>query len=157
MIGNRIKEIRKRNSLNQIEFGEKIGVKQSSIASYENGSRQPVDAVILSICREFNVSEKWLRTGEGEPFKALGREEQIADYFRDLEGLNDELKKRLVSALAAIREEDWLIIKRLVDKIVADGEKNDKEKNAVDQQDATPEELETVRQLRENKKQAGAS
>lgn len=62
---NRIKELRKKLGMNQTEFGARIGLKQTTIAGYENGSRNPLDSIIISICREFNVNENWLRTGEG--------------------------------------------------------------------------------------------
>ena len=65
MLNNRIFELRKTLDLNQTEFGRRIGVKQGSVAAYESGARTPIDAVITSICREFNVNEVWLRTGEG--------------------------------------------------------------------------------------------
>ena len=64
---DRIKAVRKELALNQTDFGSRIGVKQGTVAAYENGSRIPLDSVIVSICREFGVSEHWLRTGEGEP------------------------------------------------------------------------------------------
>lgn len=63
---NRIKQVRKERDLTQVEFGEKIGVKGNTITNYENGLRNPTDAVIRSICREFSINESWLRTGEGE-------------------------------------------------------------------------------------------
>lgn len=66
---NRIKEIRKENNLTQVGFGECIGVKGNTITNYETGLRNPTDAVILSICREFNVNEEWLRNGTGEKYK----------------------------------------------------------------------------------------
>ena len=68
-MNNRIKELRKSLGLNQTEFGERIGVKQGSIASYESGARTPLDTVINSICREFNVSKIWLIEGRGEMFE----------------------------------------------------------------------------------------
>lgn len=68
---NRIKKIRKDVGLTQVKFGERIGVKGNTITNYENGLRNPTDAVILSICREFNINEKWLRTGEGEMFNII--------------------------------------------------------------------------------------
>lgn len=76
-MNERIKELRKTLGLNQTEFGEKIGIKQGSIASYESGARTPIDSVILSMCREFNVNETWLRTGEGEMFNELSADEEI--------------------------------------------------------------------------------
>lgn len=62
----RIKELRKALSLTQREFGERIGVKPNTIATYEIGRNEPIDAVVSLICREFNVSETWLRTGMGD-------------------------------------------------------------------------------------------
>ena len=55
--------------MTQQEFAERIGIKRNTIANYETGRNDPVDSVISLICREFNVREEWLRTGEGEMFK----------------------------------------------------------------------------------------
>ena len=54
--------------LTQQEFASRIGIKRNTIANYEAGRNEPIDSVISLICREFNVNEKWLRTGEGEMF-----------------------------------------------------------------------------------------
>ena len=67
-MNERIKELRKSLGLTQLEFGEQVGVKANTIGNYEIGLRTPSDAVIRAICREFNVNENWLRTGEGEMF-----------------------------------------------------------------------------------------
>ena len=80
----RIRKLRKTLDLNQTEFGNRIGVKQTTIAGYETGAKNPLDSVILSICREFNVNEEWLRTGEGEMFIQRAEEEEIADLVYDL-------------------------------------------------------------------------
>lgn len=67
MIGERIKELRKALSLTQTAFGERIGLKQNSVALIEAG-RATSDQTIFAICREFRVNEDWLRTGAGEMF-----------------------------------------------------------------------------------------
>lgn len=66
---NRIKNLRKELNLTQQEFADKIGISRGNIGAYEVGKNVPSDAVISLICREFNVREEWLRTGEGEMFK----------------------------------------------------------------------------------------
>lgn len=66
----RLKKIRKELDMTQQQFAERIGVKRNSYANYETGRNTPIDAVIKSICREFNVNEEWLRTGNGEMFMA---------------------------------------------------------------------------------------
>ena len=67
-MNERLKKLRKALDLTQQEFADRIGAKRNTIATYEIGRNTPLDAVIASICREFNVSETWLRTGEGEMF-----------------------------------------------------------------------------------------
>ena len=64
----RIRKLRRTLDLTQKQFGERIGVKGNTIATYELGRSKPIDAVISLICREFKVNERWLRTGEGEMF-----------------------------------------------------------------------------------------
>ena len=67
-IGERIKTLRRKIGITQEEFSEKLGTSRNTITNYESGRRTPMDATIKSICREFNVSEDWLRTGEGDMF-----------------------------------------------------------------------------------------
>lgn len=64
----RLKKLRKKLNITQQEFADKIGIKRNSYANYETGRNKPIDAIIKSICREFNVNEEWLRNGTGEMF-----------------------------------------------------------------------------------------
>lgn len=86
---DRIKKIRKDNKLTQVEFGERIGVKGNTVTGYETGLRNPTDAVLRSICREFRVNESWLRTGEGNMFQELPPEDEVAASISNvLEDIN---------------------------------------------------------------------
>ena len=97
-IKDRIKTIRKKKELTQAEFGQIIGVKGNTVTNYETGLRNPTEAVVKSICREFNVNEHWLRTGEGEMFIELTKEEEIASFIGGIVRDEDEsFKKRLIS------------------------------------------------------------
>lgn len=108
---SRLKQIRKAVGLNQTEFGEKIGVKQATVAAYECGARNPLDTVIKSICREFDVNENWLRTGEGEMFRKLTRDERIADFVADvLRDEPDSFRKRFISMLSSLNEDQWKML-----------------------------------------------
>lgn len=69
-LGERIKKVRKALELTQESFCNRIGLKRNSISLVESGKRNISDQAILSICREFNVNEEWLRNGTGEMFKA---------------------------------------------------------------------------------------
>ncbi len=72
--GERVKCIRKALNLTLEKFGGKFGMSRSSISDIENGRRSLTSQTRLSICREFNVNENWLRTGEGEMFIQKGPE-----------------------------------------------------------------------------------
>lgn len=109
----RIKAIRKSKNLTQTEFGARIGIKGNTITGYETGIRTPSDAVIVSICREFNVSETWLRTGEGEMFIPTKRDDEIAEFVgRIMAGEEDNFKRRFVAMLARLDESEWEFIER---------------------------------------------
>lgn len=67
-IYERMKLLGRELGMNQADFAAPLGLKQSTIGNYESGSRGVSDATILAICREYGVSEQWLRTGDGEIF-----------------------------------------------------------------------------------------
>ena len=66
----RLKELRIHLGMNQRDFAESIHISQSSLAQLENEIREPRDILITQICAAFHVSERWLRTGEGDMFAA---------------------------------------------------------------------------------------
>lgn len=101
-MGERIRELRKALGMNQTEFGSRIGLKQTSIAGYESGARTPLDAVITSICREFNVNETWLRTGEGDMFN---EDDAGVDLVTRAMMGQSENKKRLLRIIADMPDE----------------------------------------------------
>lgn len=74
-IGERIKELRKTLDLTLEKFGKQLGVTKVAISNLENGNRSLTDQMALSICREFNVREEWLRDGTGEMFEPAASDE----------------------------------------------------------------------------------
>ena len=67
-MNERLKILRKTLKLSGEKFGEKIGVKRSAISQIETGKNNLSDQIIKNICTVYNVSEEWLRTGNGEMF-----------------------------------------------------------------------------------------
>lgn len=115
---DRIKQVRKSQKLTQTAFGGIIGVKGNTITNYETGLRNPTDAVIKSICREFGVSEEWLRTGKGSMFVPGIKDKQISAMLADvMKSGEDSFRHRLVSALARLDDEGWDNLEKLIDMI----------------------------------------
>ena len=124
-MNERIKKLRKVLDLTQTEFGRRIGVKQNTVALIEGG-RKTSDQTIFAICREFNVSEEWLRTGEGEMFRTRSRDEEIAAFIGSITLRNDpgdDFKRRLIHVLARLSVEDWRLLEDLADRLAEEAEK----------------------------------
>ena len=118
-MNERIRKIRKTLNLTQQKFAEKIGVKQNTVAQYEMGRNIPIDSVISLICKEFNISEEWLRTGKGDMFLPADRNTDIAKLTKQL--LNEEddsFKNRFVSMLANLSVEEWEILEKIARTLV---------------------------------------
>lgn len=121
--GDRIKEIRKGAGLTQQKFADRIGTKQNTIAQYEIGRNVPIDPVITAICREFNVNEVWLRTGEGEPYQEETRQEQILKFAAQTIKGSDEFRKNFVAMLAKLDVEDWEALAKIYNKLANEQKK----------------------------------
>lgn len=129
-MNERIKLLRKALELNQTDFGARIGVKQGTVAAYESGARVPLDSVVVSICREFGVSESWLRSGEGEMFLQLSREEEITKFCMSIiRDPDSEFQRQFVSVLARLEPPQWQLLSDMADKLLAqrDTQKKDAE------------------------------
>lgn len=114
----RIKELRKTLDLTLEEFGNKIGVTKTTISRIENGVNSVTNQMLTSICREFNVNEEWLRTGEGDMFVPLTRSEAIAEFAGSLMKEEDaSFKKRLIEALAKLNEQEWEVLEGIARKL----------------------------------------
>lgn len=82
--GERVNEVRKRAQLTMDQFGERLGVTKTAISYVVNGKRSLTEQMLKSICREFDVNENWLRTGEGDMPRKLSEEEEIATLVSDV-------------------------------------------------------------------------
>lgn len=122
-MNERIKELRKALGLNQTELGQALGVKQTTVAGWETGAREPSDSVILSICRVYHVDEVWLRTGEGEMFRQMSRDEEITKFIAETLSGSNEFKNRLIAALARLDGSDWEHLEQIARKMLDEQQK----------------------------------
>ena len=118
---SRIKQIRTFYKLTQQEFADRLKVSRSNIANYEKDNRTPIDAMIVLICREFNVNEDWLRTGKGEMFTAVNRDKEI-EAFMDtvMKSESADFRRRLVSVLSKLDPAQWKLLEDMALKLAAE-------------------------------------
>ena len=118
-VNERIKKLRKSLGLTQQEFSDRIKVKRNTVATYEMGRSMPSDAAISLICREFNVNETWLRTGDGEMFKPVNRDQEIADFMADILKGEPDFRTKLISVMARLSADEWAMLERRARELAA--------------------------------------
>lgn len=107
-MNKRIKNLRKVLNLTQQEFADRLNIKRNTVATYEAGKSNPSDAAVVLICREFHVSETWLRTGEGEMFQQRTRDDELAAFMDELLAEeSSDFRRRLVTALSRLSPQQW--------------------------------------------------
>ena len=111
-MNKRLSQLRKALNLSMEEFGKKIGVGRSTISRLESGTNNFTDQMIRSICREFNVNEVWLRTGEGDMFKKKTKEEEIAEFCGAMFNSDMQFKRDLIATLAKLDEKSWIELEK---------------------------------------------
>lgn len=112
----RLKLIRTNAGLSQEEFGNRIGIKsRAHVSSLESGKRTITDRIVSDVCREFNVNELWLRTGQGEMFRTADDDFDILAGKISVHG--DEFIKGMTKILWTFDEEELFVIKKIVEKI----------------------------------------
>ena len=116
-MNERFIEIRKALNLTQTEMGERLGVTRSVISNIEYNRVEPSQLIIKLACKEFGVDEIWLRTGVGEMFREVSRDEQVASFFMETLSGDDNFKKAFVSALAALDEAAWEKLRDFAEKL----------------------------------------
>ena len=124
-INIRMKDLRKTLNLTQQEFAGKLGVARNNIAGYETNTRNPSDAVIALICREFNVNKDWLLTGEGDMFIKMDRADMLMKWAGSVLRDEDEsFKIRFINMLMNMTEDEWSLLEKKALELFAETKKD---------------------------------
>ena len=109
----RIKSLRRDLKMTQQEFADRLHIKRGAVANYEVGRNVPADSVIALICKEFGVSEMWLRTGEGKPYPERGRLEELSYMAgRFLSSEPTEFQRRFATMMFSLTDEEWKLLEQ---------------------------------------------
>lgn len=122
-INDRLRILISALDIRKTEFAQRINVSQPFISQLCSGSKVPSDRTIADICREFNVSEHWLRTGEGEMFAKVSRNREITSFVGDMLSGEPDFRNRLVSVLARLNVEQWKMLEEIADMLVEEMQK----------------------------------
>ena len=122
--GERVKEVRRTQGLTLEKFGDRLGVTKQTISRIENGVNALTDQMAKAICREFGVSESWLRTGEGEMIEPTTPSEHLLAYVARISTEPDkEFQIEFLTALSRMKPEQWKLVEDFLDDLIARKEK----------------------------------
>lgn len=117
-ISARIAAVIKASGLTKTAFAERLNVSQSFVSRLAVGASVPSDRTIADICREFNVSERWLRTGEGEMFVQLSREEITKFAMEIIRDPDSEFQRQLLTTMARLEPAQWKLMEQMLDQLL---------------------------------------
>ena len=113
-MNERIKNLRVTLDMTQKEFADALGTTRDNVSGYEIGRRNPSEGMISLIVKTFNVNETWLRTGEGEMFCEVTKDERIAEFMGGiLKQEPDSFRVRFISMLSRLDESDWAVLEKM--------------------------------------------
>lgn len=117
-MNERIKQLRLTLGLSQEEFGNRLGMGRGAITNIELKKVEPKPLLVSLICREFGISETWLRTGEGEMFLPMDADEELAEVLAqvlaEIKLSDDKLIKAIIKSYWALDDAGKSVIRQLV-------------------------------------------
>lgn len=111
--------------MKKIDFAKTIKVSAPFVSELCSGAKLPSNRTVSDICREFNVNEMWLRTGEGDMFVQRSRNEEMAAFFGDVLSGQTDFRYRLISALSRMTTEQWEALEQVAVNLAEDIKKAD--------------------------------
>lgn len=117
-ITSRFREIFNSVGISQSEFARRITVTPAYVWKLLNKEDSvPSDRTISDICREFNISETWLRTGEGQMHIQLSEDSEFVQIMAEIQVSDDDFIKAALKAYWELSDNEKAAIRKLIDGI----------------------------------------
>ena len=112
--------IQDRTGGNKSKFARQLNVTPAYISKLcKDKENIPSDRTIADICREFNVNENWLRTGQGDPYIQLSRDDELSQFFGEVMKEEDpDFRRRLLSVMSRLTTDEWALLEKMAWKLV---------------------------------------
>ena len=121
-MNTRIRLVRESLGMTQEDFSSRIKLSRNFIAQVESGKKIPSERTIRDICREYEINEKWLRTGEGDIHPKRTKNQEVLDFVdKTLRCIDSDFKKRFLSAISKLNEEDWKTLQKISEELSKEG------------------------------------
>ena len=106
--GTRLRTLRNSFNLNQKDFADRVGLRESSISAIETGKRTMGRRIATDIAKTFKINPLWLLSGEGEMDdfdpKMVGQDVSSKLHVEELNELYLRAEASEAARVAAINE-----------------------------------------------------
>lgn len=124
-ISERISRIVQESGMTKTAFADKINVSQAFVSQMCSGVKTPSDRTIADICREFSVSEAWLRDGVEPMYRPKSRNDELTAFMGDILSGDPDFRARFVSVLARLSTDEWALLEKMAQKLVEETKKEE--------------------------------
>ncbi|MFR7569409.1 MAG: helix-turn-helix domain-containing protein [Lachnospira sp.] len=107
-INQRVKQVRKALNLSQAKFADALSMSKGYIAGIELEHNNVNGRIVKLICFTFNVSEEWLKTGNGNMFKDTSNQLSNSAFtnFLELKPAYQEYVLNQINQLLALQNKE---------------------------------------------------
>lgn len=119
-MNERLRELRIALKMNQEDFGKLLGITKSGVSDIESGRRKVTDQHIIMLkSQNSQINEHWLRTGEGDMFFKLDKENELMQWAGKVLGNEaNSFKKNFIRVLMSLTEDEWELLERKAKELV---------------------------------------
>lgn len=114
---DRIKKLRIKLGKTQMQFADDLNLSRSAIQKWESGETVPDSSSISAITAKYNVNEMWLRKGVGSDDDMLLTVADEAEWVERIMLGKNEFAKRLFIEFAKLSDDEWMLLKRIVESL----------------------------------------
>ncbi|MCC8438572.1 helix-turn-helix domain-containing protein [Brevibacillus sp. M2.1A] len=91
-LGERVKFVRKKHDMTQVNFAKSLGISQANLSEIESGKSTPSIEVLVSLVVQYKVNLHWLILSEEMLYtKEIEKDEvELISFYRQLEDIAKE-------------------------------------------------------------------
>ena len=120
---DRVIKIREESGYSQEKFASRLGLSRNFINQFENRKKNISDRTISDICKEFNISEEWLRYGTGEMKRPVER--KLSSYVSEIVTGDDDFIKDLIEVYMELDQTSKNALKEIAKRMADKRNKRD--------------------------------
>ena len=115
-------------NMTKTSFAKALNLSQPFVSQICTGYSQPSERTILDICSKFNVNEQWLRSGEGDMFLKLSRNDEIAAYVaRVMKDESAVFQQKMLLIFSRLPPEMLKKLEEVAEEILSEPKKEQKD------------------------------